>query len=85
MLLNVKRISWLSLVAILLAGCELNGNHDTTPPVIVLNGDNPMLITLSGRYVEQGATAFDHIDGDLTARLPTNDNNEISELAAKFN
>lgn len=33
--------------------------RDTTPPVITLNGDNPMIITNAADYVEPGATATD--------------------------
>ena len=39
---------------------------DTTAPVITLVGDNPQVIEVGSLYVEQGATAFDTGDGDLT-------------------
>ena len=42
---------------------------DTVPPVITLNGDNPMNINLGGTYSEPGATAVDNLDGDLTAQI----------------
>ncbi len=36
---------------------------DTTPPVITLNGDNPLtLIQFSGPYIEPGATVTDDVD-----------------------
>lgn len=35
--------------------------------------------------ITSAVNALTKKDGDLTARLPTNDNNEISELAANFN
>ena len=36
---------------------------DTTPPVITLNGDNPLELTVGTTYIEPGATAMDNIDG----------------------
>lgn len=42
---------------------------DTTPPVITLNGDNPMAVELGSSYVEPGATALDDRDGDISANL----------------
>ena len=36
---------------------------DTTPPVITLNGDSPMLLDEGEPYVEPGATAEDDVDG----------------------
>ncbi len=35
---------------------------DTTPPVILLNGDNPMMVECQGEYAEPGATASDNCD-----------------------
>jgi hypothetical protein len=40
---------------------------DTTAPVIILLGDNPMTIQLGTPYVEPGYTATDTCGGDLTA------------------
>jgi hypothetical protein len=39
---------------------------DTTPPVITLNGSNPMTIQCGSGYVEPGATATDGCDGTVT-------------------
>lgn len=39
---------------------------DTTNPEITLLGDNPQEIFLGESYVEQGATAQDNYDGDIT-------------------
>ncbi|EEF63059.1 invasin domain 3-containing protein [Pedosphaera parvula] len=36
---------------------------DTAPPVIVLNGSNPMLIALNSTYSDPGATAYDACAG----------------------
>ena len=42
---------------------------DTTPPVITLNGASTINLTVGDAYVEQGATATDNIDGDITASI----------------
>ncbi|MFD2725641.1 immunoglobulin-like domain-containing protein [Hyunsoonleella rubra] len=42
---------------------------DTTPPVITLIGSASLDINLGGTYTEQGATATDNIDGDITANI----------------
>jgi len=42
---------------------------DTVPPVITLSGDDPQVIEFGEPYVEQGATAFDDVDGDLTLSI----------------
>ncbi len=36
---------------------------DTTPPVIVVNGDNPASVVQGAAYADAGATATDNIDG----------------------
>ena len=38
---------------------------DTTPPVITLNGENPLLLFQGETYVEAGATAIDDVDGSV--------------------
>ena len=42
---------------------------DNTPPLITLNGPPTMTIILGGTYTEQGATANDNIDGNLTNNI----------------
>ncbi|MDT0557893.1 DUF5011 domain-containing protein [Ichthyenterobacterium sp. W332] len=42
---------------------------DTTAPVITLNGSATVNINVGGTYTEQGATATDNIDGDLTGSI----------------
>jgi hypothetical protein len=41
---------------------------DTTPPVIVILGSNPAIITV-GSYVDAGATASDNLDGNITVSI----------------
>ncbi|MEM9326952.1 MAG: immunoglobulin-like domain-containing protein, partial [Bacteroidota bacterium] len=40
-------------------------NVDTTPPVITLDGDNPLVLPIGGIFVDPGATAEDDVDGTL--------------------
>ncbi len=44
---------------------------DTTPPVITLLGDPEVSIELGTAYTDEGATATDNIDGDLTDQITT--------------
>jgi hypothetical protein len=46
--------------------------QDTTPPVITLLGDNPQIVIAGTPYIELGATAFDTLDGDLSAAIVVN-------------
>ncbi|SFW54850.1 Repeat domain-containing protein, partial [Paenibacillus sp. UNCCL117] len=42
---------------------------DEIPPVITLNGANPMLMEAGSVFTDPGATAHDGIDGDLTSQI----------------
>ncbi|HEX9846154.1 MAG TPA: DUF5011 domain-containing protein, partial [Candidatus Nitrosotenuis sp.] len=54
-----------------------NISCDTSPPVIVILGDNPATHEAVTPYVDAGATALDDVDGDLTsAIIVTNNVNE---------
>ena len=44
-------------------------NPDTTAPVIVLNGASTINLNIGDTYIEQGATATDNIDGNLTSSI----------------
>ncbi len=44
---------------------------DTERPVISLLGVKPVTIAVGGTYAEEGATATDNVDGDLTASIVT--------------
>ncbi len=43
--------------------------QDTTPPVITLMGEQSIQLTVGDTYTEQGATATDDTDGDVTANI----------------
>lgn len=61
------------LIILLLSGCGGGGGSssettiDTIPPIITLNGSNPMSVTLGNSYTEPGATVSDNIDDSLEA------------------
>ena len=42
---------------------------DTTPPIITLNGQSSITLSVGDTYTEQGATANDNIDGNLTNNI----------------
>lgn len=42
---------------------------DTTAPVITLNGENPLTLTVGDTYTEPGATANDDRDGAVTVNI----------------
>ena len=49
-------------------GCK-DEDKDTTPPVIEIIGNNPATACVGFDYVDQGATATDETDGDLTSQI----------------
>ena len=42
---------------------------DTTPPVLTLLGDVPLVLPYGVDYVEPGATAIDNYDGDISSKI----------------
>lgn len=42
---------------------------DVTPPVLTLAGENPASVEVGYAYSDAGATAFDSVDGNLTAAI----------------
>jgi len=42
---------------------------DITPPVITVTGDNPATVEKGSTYSDDGATASDNVDGDLTSDI----------------
>ena len=52
--------------------------EDTKAPIITLTGDSIIRIKAGSIYNDQGATAFDNIDGNLTARISTVSNVDTS-------
>lgn len=61
-----KIMTALVAVAIIATSC---GKDDTSNPVITLNGDKNIEIDLGATYTDNGATANDEEDGDLTSQI----------------
>lgn len=71
----MKRPYYLLIILLVtLLGCDKD--KDTTPPVITLIGNNPMVIAKNTGYTEPGAKAIDDVDGDISNKIViTNDVN----------
>lgn len=57
-----------------------NWNDDTTPPEITIQGDNPVQVEALTAYTDDGATAWDDEDGDLTASIVVDSNVDTSTI-----
>ena len=61
---NILSLSVIALIATaLFTGCN---KEDTTAPIVTLTGDASKTISLNGTYTEEGATATDDEDGEIT-------------------
>ena len=60
--------------------CTQASGSDDTAPIIIMLGDNPSSVTLSGVYVDAGATATDDTDGDITANISVTSNVDVSTI-----
>ncbi len=56
----------IAIFGMFLYGCK---KPDEIAPTILLNGDNPMEVTLNSKYIEPGATATDNVDGNITSSI----------------
>ena len=52
---------------------------DKEKPLITLKGDSEINIVINGEYHEQGYTAFDNYDGDLTDKVVVKNNLDITK------
>jgi hypothetical protein len=57
----------------------VNAAADVTPPMITLNGSNPMNINIGSTYTEPGAIWNDAVDGSGTVSTITGTVNTSSE------
>jgi hypothetical protein len=63
----------LLFIAITTVGFFLNFGckkaKDTTPPIILLKGSNPLYVGLDTIYIDPGARAQDNVDGDISSKI----------------
>ncbi len=58
----------------------MSGGADVTPPTITLKGDSFVTVRQNSNYVDAGATAYDDVDGNLTANIITTSNVDVTQL-----
>ncbi len=61
---------------------------DTTPPTIIIIGDNPKQTGVHATYTDQGATAYDEKDGDISSKIVVTNNVDtavIGNYQVKYN
>ncbi|MCK5856368.1 MAG: DUF5011 domain-containing protein [Bacteroidales bacterium] len=51
---------------------------DTTPPVISLEGANPLSVDKGTAYVEPGFSASDDLDGDISSNVKVTGNVDVN-------
>ena len=51
-----------------------NNNTDTTPPIISLIGSANVVVNQGDTFIDEGATATDNVDGDLTSSITVSGN-----------
>ena len=56
------------------SGDDSSESNDTTPPVITLIGSANVSVTQGDNYTDEGATATDDVDGDLTSSISVSGN-----------
>jgi hypothetical protein len=62
-------------VSLLFIGCK---QKDTQPPLIILNGDNPMTVTLGSWWSDPGAIVEDNVDGSMVGKVVITHNIDIN-------
>lgn len=70
MRLNKKKIIILFLLLMLL-GCKNKEECDKYRPIIELKGESIKIITKDSIFIDQGANAYDNIDGDISSNIIT--------------
>jgi hypothetical protein len=80
-ILSIASVLFLS-GALMISSCK---KDDTTPPVITLKGDKAKTISLNSSYTDEGATATDEEDGDITVTTTgTVDNNKTGTYTLTY-
>ena len=63
----------------------INVFQDTTAPVLVLNGASVINLEQGSSYTEQGATASDNIDGDITSSITIGGDTVNTSVVGTYN
>lgn len=59
---------------------DYNGpDIDNTLPTITILGNNPARVAIGETYTDEGSTAIDNVDGDLTSNIVSNSNVDTSK------
>ncbi len=66
---EIKEIQPVQVVAYTGGGSSHSTPSDTTPPVITIIGDNPETVFQNSAYVDQGASAVDENDGEVSVSV----------------
>lgn len=59
-------------------------NKNPVLPVITLNGDDTINVEVGSSYTDLGATAYDDVDGDITAQIVSTTNLDINQSGIYF-
>ena len=68
----------------ILIGNGASSSGDTIPPVITLQGSNPVTVQQDSAYSDSGATAKDNIDGNITQLIVTSNPINTSILGTYY-
>ena len=74
-----KIIIIILLIATAFFSCKKK-SLDTTPPVITLNGAATVYVDKGNPYTDEGATATDDIDGDITDKIIVNNPVDVNTV-----
>lgn len=78
----MKKLLYLFLTIALIScgGDDDESNNDTTPPVITLIGSANVTLNQGDNYIDEGATATDNVDGDLTSSISVSGNVDTATI-----
>ncbi len=79
--ISILTIAIIATTAVIFTGC---GADDLSTPTIVLDGDDPMVISLGGTYTESGFTATDDVDGDISANVVTDESDINTDVIGEY-
>ncbi len=78
---SIFTLAVIATVGMFIAGC---GTDDLSTPTIVLEGDDPLIVTLGGSYTDPGFTASDDEDGDVSANVSVDDSDVDTDMIGEY-